>query len=366
MGLEQCLSRLAYVPWILIVMSLAWWVWLLDAIWFQGARRTRNSAVGLWMMVVDTGPYGWKQCVTRRFLVILYLVLFGTAGVTSYGALRDRQFTLGILNAVGIALLAADAGGQNKYCKAPHLYQADNLRIPLTTTFNAAMVYVLPSRHYGFDAVHSPKIEYEHRSLDAKIALLFGPLAESGSKWSAFECGFNMRQIVNDHNKNIVRLADEQLINLAKWLYCKSDDRGIAVMRSIRCDRRDGVNLIGRELIMALLHAEYLLFELRERLPPDLNNEWSRLRNAKYSGQGDNIEPAAGFARTGKEGYQDAVSFIYKIFGLSVPDPSALDPEGPPPDRSEALSLEPESINDYVGKLWDMCCKADSTTLGAM
>lgn len=368
-GLDKCLSRLAFVPWIMVVMSLAWCYWLLDAISHGEMRRKSNTAVGIWKMVVETGPYSWKHSTRSTFIILIYLAMLGAIAITSYGAVRSEDYTIAILNLVGLALVIADAGGQNKYCSAPHLCRADNIRIPLTTTHNSSIVYILPSYEYGFDAVYSPKIEAEHRSFDERVASLFGPLAARKGLWSSFDCIFKLKEIVNDRNKHIVRLTDQEILYLAEWLYCRPMPNGKPnrIMRSIRCSRLQDVNLIGRELMMAMMQTEYLLFELRDRLPPRFKKEWTRLRDSKYSGAEKSIvDPPIGFARSGKEGYQDAVRHVYHIFGLENPETSAIDPQGSPPKFSEAINAAPDSIDDYVAKVWDMCCSSESTVFGAL
>lgn len=367
-GLNQCLNRLAFVPWILVVMCLAWIYWLADAIWYQDTRRHSNTQVGIWKMNVETGPYSWKQSISFTFLLIVYLMMLGAIAITSYGAVRDGEYTIAILNLVGVVLIVADAGGQNKYCGAPHLYRADNIRIPLTTTHNSSIIYILPSRKYGFDAIYSPKIEIEHRFFDERAPTMFGPLAAGTGQWSPSECIYSMREIINDHNKHIVRLTDQEITDLAEWLYCKPGrNTDTNTMRTLRCERIEGVNLIGRDVMMALMQTEYLLFELRDRLPPHLKQEWTRLRSVKYSGAPQNhVEPPVGFARPGKEGYQDAIRFVYKIFGFDNAEPSALEPEGPPPKLSQAINFAARDVDDYVGRLWDLCCSAESTMFGAL
>lgn len=45
---HQCLGRLAFVPWILLAMSGAWCVWMLDSVLHQEAKKSHDERIGLW------------------------------------------------------------------------------------------------------------------------------------------------------------------------------------------------------------------------------------------------------------------------------------------------------------------------------
>lgn len=189
-GYIEHLNRLAFVPWIMVVISLAWCYWLFNAATHAEARGKSNKSVGIWQMVVETGPHSWENSIPRVFIILLYVAMLGAIVVTSYGAVWAAEYAIAILNLVGFALVVADAGGQNKYCTAPHHCCADNIRMPLTTTHNASIVDILPSHKYGFDAVYLSKIEAEHRSFDERSAYMFGSLAAEKGLWSSFDCIF--------------------------------------------------------------------------------------------------------------------------------------------------------------------------------
>ena len=350
---EQCLARLSYAPWMLQIMSGFW----LFALW-DGHRGLEKSRT--WTLWCSRGPFDWRLCLHPWFRWLMLGVMFAIISATSYGALREQVYTVGILNMAGLVLFAVGAGGSNKYVLAPHRYAGNMIRIILGTAHSEGSVYVLPSKEHGFDAVWSPKITSEHAVADEFIMPLFQTL-RSGD-YPPNEVLSRLREALPPFMRSVA-ITPTQLTHLAMWLY--KDPQCPSEMRKIKCDRAPKTHLIGRDLMYALCHAEYLLFMHRGQLPTPLQNQVGILRSESKSGAGGfGTSTTIGF-QGGKAGYQEAVQWVYDIFDLPAEE-SALNPQATPPSTTRVAAGGPATIDDYITALWDFSIANGESTVSAL
>jgi hypothetical protein len=264
-----------------------------------------------------------------------------------------------MLNLVGLVLFILGAGGANKYTSAPHMYAADMLRVVLDTRHKEGTVYILPSREHGFDAVWSPKIDYEYRESDEGSPLSSNPhdvkprkrgeLKRLDRRLAAFS--------------SVSELTTEEVNCLATWLY--QPESAPAAMRKIDCVRAPGINLMAPSVMLSLYHAEYLIFMQRHRLEPRLLKLSGSFRQVKGSGMDiDNRGRQIG-KLPGLQGYQEAVRHLYSLFNEPI-DSSALLPTSAPPKKCELFLVCPDSIEGYVAALWDHCIVSEESTIAAL
>ncbi|KAF8540630.1 hypothetical protein BDD12DRAFT_832710 [Trichophaea hybrida] len=361
-SVQKCLAREAFAPWLLQILFIFWIVAYLDARRNEEKRRVSDKPVGLWKLSTLRGPFDWDRCVSSTYRWTLCGVTGVVIVATSYGALREEIYTVGILNVVGLVLFAVSASGSNKYPTAPHQYFGDMLRVPLTTRHGEGTVYVLPSEGYGFDAVWSPKISWEHIQADktTELALAARAAGEDRPTDILRRCWETTTPWIQH-----CTLTDRQVCHLAEWLYLVDDNPAVKQMRKIRCLRAAGTHLIGRELLYALCHAEYLVFVGRDRIPLELQQKSSMIRSSKGTGsQNLGNTPTIGFVG-GLEGYREAVQYIYNIFDEPMDD-SALEFSATPPAISYTLSLVPPTIEEYAKELWDLCILHAEGTVQAL
>jgi hypothetical protein len=423
---SACLGRLAYVPWMLVT---AFCFWLGGLVYFTCFTKP-HSGHGL-----DITIY-----VTDYFPV----VVLGPILLTTIGAFKDGQYTISVLNIVGVMIFLYGVRGIDVYHGSPHVYDAHCIRIPLTTDFDPGIIYILPSTKYGFDAIYSPRIESENLALDEfrKDLEQFDPKEKGDPKekedlkekkdpkkgvkesWIR-KCRSAMRNVILKHNKNVAPLSKEELEHLTRWLCpelpkpklnlfqrilsrlsCKPQESKIEEMRE--------VNLIGRELIMALLHCESLVFRMSLKLDPEFQKEILKLRPVEHgcadlverSGPGekpkrihhresevvflskarsaeadslgmsdekkkpsvnvaegeqvDDLEPANDLG-----GFLAAVGSVYKIFNKECPKRETFT-KGNPPNRSIVFEEVPDKMDRYVKDLWKICYDIDRSTFGAL
>ncbi|KAH8599474.1 hypothetical protein B0O99DRAFT_682293 [Bisporella sp. PMI_857] len=256
-GAEVCLARLAYAPWMMQFFSLFWALAFVHEIFSirsrdgtakpppgkdEESRATRviqptisrllcSEWLRIWRMKCSRGPLDWSGSVDWKFRWILYGTMTLVVGVTTYGAVRTNLYTVGMLNLVGLMLFILGAGGANKYAIAPHMYTADMLRVVLETRHKEGTVYILPSRQHGFDAVWSPKIDYEHREVDEGSILSAKPHEVNPRKQGQIK---NLDLRLAAFN-SAVEITAPEVNCLATWLYTPASAPG--EMRSIACLR---------------------------------------------------------------------------------------------------------------------------------
>jgi hypothetical protein len=158
-------------------------------------------------------------------------------------------------------------------------------------------------------------------------------------------------------------LTAKDVNDLTTWLY--TPESAPAKMRSIACVRAPGIRLIARNLMIALWHADYLVFMQRHLIDPDLSRLIGNLRSS--SGTGLNLEKGGRQLdnKPGMEGYQEAVRYVYGLFN-EPPDASTLIPASTPPKTSEIFTMCPDTIEEYVADLWDHCIGSQESTFAAM
>ena len=206
------------------------------------------------------------------------------------------------------------------------------LRIALPTSHIEGTVYILPCSASEFEAVWSPKVRSEHEQTDAQMMELFASM-RTGS-YSLSEPLKRLRATMSTFNERVI-LTDSALNDLAEWLLMEPES--VIHSKTTNAKRPDNVHLIGRDLMYALAHAEYLIFMRKSSLPVGLRKKLSKLREARRSGGLDDshLVPTIGY-HEGIQGYKDAVRYVYNLFNEPM-DSSALEPPPMPPHLSVAL-----------------------------
>jgi hypothetical protein len=97
----------------------------------------------------------------------------------------SNLYTLATLNLVTVAYLSRAISEEDFLLQAPHVCGMDNIRIPVASSQHSCLMYILPSRNFGFDAVFSRKVLSEHIIIDTDLATL-EPLSEGN--WTLEAC----------------------------------------------------------------------------------------------------------------------------------------------------------------------------------
>jgi hypothetical protein len=353
------LASIAAAPWLLQILSIFWLI-----AWFDGLHSARSiyAHFHLWNLSSIAGPFEWSSSLNPGFYYCICCTLIAVILPLSLAAIACGFTSRGVLNIIGLVVFLATGTGPNPYVKARHRYAGDMLRIALPTSHHEGTTYILPSKNYGFDAVWTPKVQNEHIEADDQAMELFRSI-RSG-EWSLKEPLERIRSIVSAYQEKSV-LGQKQILDIARWLYLDSDCT--TSMRSIRCERPSGVHLIGRDLMYALCHAEYLVFMAQETLPKEQRDKLGMLRLMKRSGgtQTGAEVPTVGY-HGGLRGFSEAIDYIYQLFDQPRDDPNEIGfLVSTPPKYSNALSKSPESITEYVEALWDLSCQHSESTFTA-
>ncbi|KAL9083050.1 MAG: hypothetical protein Q9165_008674 [Trypethelium subeluteriae] len=362
------LFRLADAPILVETVFLCWFLGWADA---DLAMRTDEKHFHFWSLRYLSDPFDWQSGVTKPFLWAVYLFVSIAVSIPSIAAIFLGSYTSAVLNIISLGVFLTSGAGNNPYVVAPHWYAGDMIRVILPTSHHQGTVYILPSRGHGFDAVWSPKVAAEHREADGQAMELFHTM-RSGN-WGLHLPLASLRETLADFYGRL-RVTPRQCRSLAAWLY--EDTSGVldpaseaGVKRTIDCIRAPGTHLIGRDLMYALCHAEYIVFMSQGSLPAQLRARIGRIRLMKRSGvmptegsDGDTIGYQAGL-----EGYHDAVRYVYRLFDLPV-DASALDfAQISPPRQSVALrGRSYPSAEQYAAELWDLSCEHSESTFSAL
>jgi hypothetical protein len=428
---SACLGRLAYVPWMLVT---AFCFWLGGLVTFEK----------LWLGRLATF-IGFKKPYSQRELdITIYVtdyfpvVVLGPILLTTIGAFKDGQYTISVLNIVGVMIFLYGVRGIDAYRDSPHVYDAHYIRIPLTTDLDPGIVYILPSEKYWFGAIYSPRIESEHLALDEfkkdleqfELKEKEDPKEKKDPKeyklsWIR-KCRSAMRNVIVKHNKNVAPLSRKELNYLAgwlcgnpkrqpnkfrqilAWLCCKPQPQAQPHHHSVKYLPTANANLIGRELIMALLHCESLVSKMSLILDTELQDEILKLRPVehgepdlvKMSGSdekpkgihhresnvvvlskarsaeadslgmsGETKKPSVNVAE-GEQvddlgGFLTAARSVYKIFNEECPKRETFT-KGKPPNRSIVFEEVPDKMDSYVKDLWKICYDIDPSTFGAL
>jgi hypothetical protein len=385
-GFEVCLARLAYAPWIINLLFVFWTIAYVHELLYMRSNERKGKIFDsedeestgtpkepsrmdrmicsnqhrLWRMKSSRGALDWSGSVDWKFKWAMYLTMMVVIGITAFGAIRTRLYTVGMLNLVGLALFILGAGGSNKYTAAPHMYATDMLRVVLDTRHKEGTVYILPYNQRGFDAVWSPKIDYEYREVDEGSSLSSQPNAEVKARQRGHLKDFSIRLAAFNSATETTAAA---IHDLATWLYIP--ESAPKAMKRIACLRAPGIHLLGHSLMSALWHAEYLVFMQRHLLDPDLARMVGTLRSSKTTGM--DIERGARQIgnRPGLEGYQEAVRYVYRLFNEPI-DSNALVPTSTPPTTSEVVPVCPKTIEEYVAALWDHCMSTQESTFATL
>lgn len=355
------LVELARAP---LLVQVLFGFWIIS--WLDGLRAEKigHAKPNFWSLVNLRGPFDWASGVHRGFYWTLSICICISVAMPALVTIVVGEPLNGILSLAGLLLFVLDGATNNPYVLAPHRYADDRLRIALPTSHHEGTLYILPSQGIGIDAVWSPKVKNEHLEADREIMTLFQHM-RSG-RWALSEPLECLRKTLALYQERVV-LSTPQLERIAAWIYCDKTT-GEPSLQRIECQRAANTHLIGRDLIFALCHAEYLVFMAQGRLPAAVQGRLGTLRLMSRSGAGstggEEIR-TIGF-QGGISGYEEAVKHVYAIFNTEV-DQSALHFEGTePPKHSIALSKSPSSIDEYVAELWSMSCQHNESTFTAL
>ncbi|KAJ2989691.1 hypothetical protein NUW58_g3339 [Xylaria curta] len=250
---------------------------------------------------------------------------------------------------------------RHPYNDASHSYSDDVLRVVLPTSHHEGTVYQLPSVDRGFDAIWSPKIANEHLEADGEMMVLFQHMRSN--RWMPSEPLERLRRTLAQFRQRVV-LSRGQAQLLADWIYVDKPRLG-GTARSIACSRAPGVHLVGRDLMYALCHAEYLVFMSQRALDEETRSKLVRLRLGSRTGAGVKEHGRTVGYLPGLEGYREAAAYVYSIFDIPV-DEEALNFSCPPPSFSTALGKAPTSIDEYVSELWELSKEHCESTFTAL
>lgn len=390
----QCLARLAFVPWILIGMFF-WWAaaYVFHRLYLSFKSRTQPQHPNMDNIEIlppepTESPVKtffsdflkpWKRGVSN---CIVILMVWSPIIMTTIGAYKSKMYTMAMLNIVAAIYFLHVIPQDHYFMEVPHTCELDDVRIPIASPAETCMVYILPSKGFGFDAAVTRKVLSEHKILDTELAAL-DPL--SAGTWSLEAC----RAAIN--NAVLARVAtiavsnispvNKKLNDLARWLY--SPEQG---QLPIRCSRAPNRSLIGREVAAALLHWERLVFERRWQLDFDLRADVWQLRSPKYGGaiayQNPPPKPVLGSCKVPHGNYlewfdafREVVFYVYSLLDPredledpKMPFPAQLYPQDANPPFQSVAFDEPVApgINEYAGQLWKHCWAADPSTFGAL
>ena len=355
-------SELIRIPWIALLFAWFWFItYESSRLRASSSESLHQSAPRLWRMSCVNGPFGWRECLARYWLKSLFILSVSLQVPCSLTLIYEGHVVEGVLSLAALGLFVCSGLPQNKYIAAKHRHGGDNLRIALPTSHIEGTLYILPSQGYGFEAVWSPKVQAEHVQTDAEIMELFARMRSQS--YSLSEPLRRLRSTMSAFNEGAY-LTDTQVNDLAEWLLM--DPISTIAGTPVKAQRPSNVHLIGRDLMFALAHAEYLVFMRKDCLPPRLQRQLGKLRQTKRSGGLDDTYaiPTIGY-RDGLVGYQEAVRYTYALFDQSV-DSAALEPPPMPSHFSFALRRRTESTEDYVAALWNVCLEHSESTFSAM
>lgn len=314
---------------------------------------------------VPLGEHLFKVSKIRLLSTLAFAPIVLT---TSIGAFKDGQYTISVLNIAGaIIVLLFSFYRTDIYHDSPQKYAADNIRIPLATELDPSIVYILPSKNRDFDAIYSRRLQSEYTARDkAKDPELCysGPKKWKGEEEQEKEA-YAMRRLIADHSKNIAPLTFEEVEFLGEWLCGNHSER----CRNPR--RRPKVSLIGRELMMALLHSEKLVFRIKRKLKQGLRKKVSELRPMEREREDTFDSPNMSGSEEPKKGQikitcrVEAMS-LKQCLRATVTDTISISPAGSGNDEKEEEqkpvvippTKEPGHADESPTKGWDGFCKA--------
>lgn len=254
-SLASILAALATVsptPWIAQLFSWFWLGEFVSSYWYVRDRRSSDQLAGLWKMDCSNGPFGWQESSKPWARKIMFLAIAIVLIPFSLVAIYQGDILHGVLTIAAYALFVVPAFPHNKYTESPHRHDGNMLRIALLKSYLEGTVYILPSRDCGFEAVWSPKVKAEHVQTDLEIMSLFS-IMRAGS-YSLSEPLRRLRIPLSAYNECAI-LSDQQVTDLAEWLLL--DPSSTIARKPWKAKRPRGVHLIGRDLIYAIVHADF-------------------------------------------------------------------------------------------------------------
>ncbi|KAH8651336.1 hypothetical protein BX600DRAFT_528562 [Xylariales sp. PMI_506] len=294
-------------------------------------------------------------------MILVFVITAAPTAWTAIAALHVQLYTLGMLLFATIFVLVHAMFESPYHLAKVHRHAMDDIRIPLLSPLSSGMVYILPSRNFGFDAAFCQNIEDEQRILAANRQF-FDPADVIRENWTLEKCRASAYKIITAQIEKI-EYHPHMINDLGYWLYQRNsgDSRSTPPTQhsraswkpnwlkslkdtitgsyslpheaSSRCKTRDGFTIIGRDVALSLLLWECLVFEWRWQLTEDIkkiaDNVWL-LRTPKHTGVGltdtfaasGNIPlPTALNKNRTKgsapklEGFLEAVSEVYRLIG---------------------------------------------------
>jgi hypothetical protein len=284
-----CLGRLSYIPWLLLGLFVFWILAYLSEAIALGAIPAHHNVrfyvrkFGIWQ--VDTkctcSYSNWSGSIRPLWRGIFFASIAAPITVTAAGAFQSDLWSTAFLTLAGWFLFVLGVGGENTYNEAPHRYAGDYLRVVLPSRHEYGLAYVLPSEHEPFHAIFNPRIEYEHRFADGVERHLRETPSEARRNFVP-----DIRNAMASFSAACC-LHEHQLIEFTEWLYQVRFVEEGAVQKAdphhkpysvLASYRAAGTQLIGKDLMYALCHAEYIVFQRREEL--------EALQEEKYQKEG--------------------------------------------------------------------------------
>jgi hypothetical protein len=154
--------------------------------------------------------------IQDRLMAFLVWALVASAVVwTAVGAFRTQLFTLGMLLSASTVILLGCFIVPISHLHREHYYAMDDIRMPLHSSVEQGIVYILPSGKYGFDATYSQTLDSEQKVLDANLKFFDPPHLDED--WTLKKCRVAAQDFIESQIKKIV--ADSEIIDLAFWLH---------------------------------------------------------------------------------------------------------------------------------------------------
>jgi len=389
----KCAARLGFAPWILDGVFLWRFIHsLMHEISCSHHGKCASSYLKrLFRPRTDSGCSDYdlslakiqKTWTSWIETTIVFAIIAAPISWTIYGAIKTELFTLGMLTIAALVILFHGLSAHGHYLTPPHRYYMDEIRVPLLTPVESGIVYVLPSRKYGFDAIYSPRLDAEQAILE-KQRHLFEPMDIVRKEWSLDKCRAAVREVVMSRVRSVKGDGDMTRA-LGWWLYYEGKNEEVLPinctarryfgaqapkkflgkilchpwmglfrhlilvfgrnipwsndwvkivdrldwtkfrLKSRRCKRREKrQSLIGRDVVLALLQWEYIVFERRWQLEDDIRHAVWRLREPKYTAAGAADQLVEGMKTMGSaggmKGFQEAAGEVYRILGDLDPD----------------------------------------------
>ena len=334
----------------------------------------------------------------------------------------STYYTLSFLNVIAFLLFSHAAFEMKPPLEGPHSCRLDDCRVPLRSSLpHICLVYVLPSKKViqtrkraspCIRAKFSCKVLDEHVEIDKRVQELEPHFA----KWSLETCRDAISAVVYHRvGKISVTGQEDQLRALDGWMELRNEDSSQGMNEAGTPSDFDAqaaskvIRQFGREVAMALLVWDTLLFEWRHKLYQSPGHHFRRqLVNSIYttavqknspigmpmppSGdtkhgvdriQGENsIRFKDQASLSGYRGFVSAVTYACQVLCQEPSDASRMTIQGalekiiqdlrhhvPYPEKSRALPNDKETFlswEDYCGRVWSRCWELDHSTFGAL